>query len=109
MSDIRMHQLLTIQKLFSSLLHIIDAEDAADTGYAQDELQNNIAIIEQARADSSIDIDSLFLHIKKSYHRMYPPCGGLTDFFIWRENSDERIQANIPLDEITRMLQKIFK
>lgn len=39
---------------------------------------------------------------------MYPARGGLTDFYVWRDDFDERINANKPLNTVKDELKVIF-
>lgn len=46
--------------------------------------------------------------IKEIYKSLYPSHGGLTDFFIWRDDVEERRKENRCLDEISDELWNIL-
>jgi hypothetical protein len=79
-----------------------------EVDYARDELKNNIIMIDETLKNDAADLKATFLEIGRSYQSMYPPRGGLTDFFVWRDDFEERRKANQPLDQIKENLKNIF-
>lgn len=103
--------LARVGDLFRSLLYILENEGDDQVDYARNELRNNIRLIETVfgSAPNQADLNEILTEIKESYQRMYPPRGGLTEFFIWREDFDQRLRANQPLDRIKDELKVILK
>lgn len=97
-----------IKDLFTELLSLLETEGGAEVDYAKKELRRNILMIEDVVSNSIIDWDKIFGEVKESYHSMYPPHGGLTDFFLWRDDFEERVKANQPLDNVKNELKKIM-
>jgi hypothetical protein len=104
--------LIKIKALFSSLSEILNLEGDSSINYAKNTLIDNIERIEYALGNidsDKIDTCLLFNEVKDSYKSMYPPHGGLTEFFIWRDDFDERVRANRPLDRIKEELRLILE
>lgn len=99
-----------IQELFMALLTILQAEGNNETRYAQSELRRNIASIDLALG--VMDYDDLVEAIRNaraSYKSMFPPRGGLTEFFIWREGFPERFTANQKIDQLKAEINRILE
>lgn len=47
-----------------------------------------------------VESENYMRAIKKMHENLFPPRGGLSDFFIWSNDYDERIQLNEPLDKV---------
>ncbi len=97
-----------IKDLFRELLRLLETEGGAEVDYAKKELQRNILIIEEVLSNITVDFDKVFGEVKASYHSMYPPHGGLTDFFVWRDDFEERVKANQSLDNVKNELKEIL-
>lgn len=104
------NNLSKVKDLFRDLLRILESEGDSETLYARRELFKNIRIIEDAlhHDPNPADLHAIFTEVKESYQRMYPPRDGLTEFFIWRDDFDERLKANEPLDSIKERLKAIL-
>jgi len=96
------------KNLFNELLGILEVEGDAEVDYAKNELRKNILMIEDAFNNNTFGLDEIFDEIKANYRRIYPPHGGLTEFFVWREDFEERRQANLTLDSIKNELEEIL-
>lgn len=46
--------------------------------------------------------------IKEMHKTLFPPRGGLSDFFIWSNDYDERIRLNEPLDKVRKEIWEIL-
>lgn len=100
-----------IKELFVDLLKILKAEDDNSISYAKNVLLVNISRIEYALSNvnsENADLNSLFSEVQISYKSMYPPRGGLTEFFVWRDDFDERVKANKPLNRIKEELRQML-
>jgi hypothetical protein len=102
------NDLSRVREFFKALLDILETEGDYEIDYAQNELKNNISLIDEALKNDAADLRAIFSEIRRSYQSMYPPHGGLTDFFVWRDDFEERRKANQPLDQIKENLKDIF-
>lgn len=48
-------------------------------------------------------------YVIRRYKNLFPPYGGLSDFYIHHDSYDERLKLNKPLDEINDKLWSIIK
>ncbi len=48
-------------------------------------------------------------YVIRNYKNLFPPYGGLSDFYIHHDSYDERLKLNKPLDEINNKLWSIIK
>ncbi len=97
-----------IKDLFRELLRLLETEGGAEVDYAKKELQRNVLMIEKVLSHRTVDFEKVFGEVKASYHSMYPPHGGLIDFFVWRDDFEERVKANQPLDNVKDELKIIM-
>ncbi len=108
MSREKKERISRIKDLFTELLRLLETEGGAEVDYAKKELQRNVLMIEAVLSDITVDFDKVFDEVKASYHSMYPPHGGLGDFFVWRDDFEERVKANQPLDNVKNELKEIL-
>lgn len=56
-----------------------------------------------------LNYDKLLRHLlNKLYYSMFTSRGGFNEFYIWRENFDDRRSANLKLDKVNGKLKKIL-
>ena len=59
--------------------------------------------------DSDLSTADKEIFVIRNYKNLYPPQGGLSDFYIHHDQYEERLKLNKPLDEINNSLWDIFK
>lgn len=98
-----------LDALLEELLQILYHEGSAGTEYAQATLmrmRRNIAIARDGGASQ----EKLYAVLREQYQEMFPPKGGLTEFYRWSEDFQERVRLNREvealLEEIRRVLDK---
>jgi hypothetical protein len=101
-------ELERVSSLMKELLNIIRKEGGEGEEYAAKELERCIGYIKETIDDVNADSNEVFTRVKNLYRSMYPPHGGMTDFFVWRDDFDERIAANRRLDAVKAELGEIF-
>lgn len=113
MSDFEQIEIILnrVKELFEKLLFILETEGDNEVNYAKSELSKNIRLLEEVLSNNSdlADAQEVLDNIKMSFKSMYPPRGGLSDFFVWREDYEERFKANKDLDNIQSELREIFE
>jgi hypothetical protein len=99
-----------ILEKYKELLKILKTEGDESVSFAKDKLKRDIMNIEETLAGniSQTDFNEILHLVKANYSRMYPVRGGLTEFFVWRDDFDERMKANKLLNEIKAELKDIF-
>jgi hypothetical protein len=99
-----------ILEKYKELLKVLETEGDESVSFAKGQLKKDIMNIEETLADniSQTDYNEILHLVKANYNRMYPVRGGLTEFFVWRDDFNERMRANKPLNEIKDELKVIF-
>ncbi|ASN06075.1 hypothetical protein [Virgibacillus necropolis] len=68
--------------------------------YQISEICNMINLLNECINDNYNNSENVINEINRLHKKLYSPRGGLTDFFIWKDNYDKRIKANKPLNRI---------
>jgi len=97
---------------YQSLIDLITREGLNNqTNYAVRVLDRGVKTIKDAlnfkKEDAVIPV-STWQELYKDYKSMYPPHGGVTEYFIWRDNFEERVAANQRLSAIKEEISRIF-
>lgn len=101
-------ELERVELLMKELLEIIRKEGGAEQAYTAGELEHCIGMIERAGSDPSADKKEVFARVRESYKGLFPAHGGLTDFFVRRDDFNERLMANRRLDAVKAELEDEF-
>lgn len=93
-----------IKVLFMKLLNFLNQ-------YGEGKLNNQKKIIERIISLISCENvdESVILEVQREYLNLYPARGGLSDFYIWVDDYQQRQLLNEPLDTIRKRLWEIFK
>ena len=93
---------LTIKKL---LIHLEKYNDG-EIDYQINELKKAIELINSDEPNST-----KIQEIARIQKNVYPPRGGLSDFYVWKKNEKERLLINKPIselgDELWNLINKI--
>ena len=93
--------------LYSNLYKILEK-------YGQGEIDNQTRVVKQIlefliSLSSSNDYEEKRINeVRKMHESLFPPRGGLSDFFIWSNDYDERIQLNEPLEKVKKEINDIW-
>jgi hypothetical protein len=98
-----------LEKLFSELSVILEANRKVDIDYQISEVRYVIKILNECQNNNYINADDVLNEMKSIYSNLYPPRGGLSDFFIWKSDFNERVKVNEPLGKIGDELWKMLK
>ena len=93
-----------MKELFNGLQELINIYGGKEYKIQQRIIKDIIGCI-----DSDLTIVEKEVYIIRSYKSLYPKEGGLSDFFIYHDNYEERLKLNKPLDEIRNCIWKIMK
>lgn len=98
-----------LEKSFSELGVILEGNKKCDIDYQISEVIYVINILNECQNNNYMDFDDVINEIKLIYSNLYPPRGGLSDFFIWKADFNERVKANEPLGRIGNELGGMLK
>ena len=97
-----------LTELFSELILILEKNRSEDINYQVSEVRYINNLLNQCRNNNYIDSESIINEIKSIHKKIYPARGGLSDFFIWKTDYNERLKANEPLERIGDELWKML-
>ncbi|MCK0473849.1 hypothetical protein [Halalkalibacter sp. APA_J-10(15)] len=102
-----------IQDLFQQLITILEKENdqGSESVYFLNQVKLGVELI-KGYSDShqdDRDLNELIDKLKEIYAKSNQPRVGLSDYFIWKDDYEERLQANKGLDRIKHDLHHIFE
>lgn len=93
-------ELLEVKKFFLELLSLLDSYGNQEIKYQLNEIRRAIYIIESSADENEI---------KKIIHNIYPPRGGLSDFYVWDDEENKRIEINTKISYLSDQLWNYTK
>ena len=101
-------KIVVLKKLFENLLDLIEIEGRGKIDYQIKEVRRAISLLEGTITEKG-NLDVIILEIQRIHKNIYPARGGLSEFYIWKDDEDERIAINVPLSQIGDKLLEILK
>ena len=97
--------------LFQELKRILEKENDNETLYIIHQLELGLLLIDECLncTYENEDLKQLFSKLEEIYIKINQPRVGLSDYFIWRDNYEERLKVNNGLDKIKKNLTLIFR
>lgn len=99
-------QISIVHELIKQLIDILEKESkGCDLIYAKNSIMDLIDYIKeilQSNLGEPVDMGL----IRNSFKSMFPPHGGLSDFYIWRDDFEERVRENQKLNSILERLDE---
>jgi hypothetical protein len=92
---VRLKELLSLQK-DSELCYIIQ------------QIQYSIDLIDDYSTQKNVSYEEIFTQLDYIYRSISKPRVGLTDYFIWNDDFNERCKANKELDKLKKILSRCF-
>ncbi|MRX74445.1 hypothetical protein GJU40_20260 [Bacillus lacus] len=104
--------ILQTKELYKQLMTILNKESDNEVNYIINQLENGLKLIDEYiynQPEEKNDLNQLYLQLTEIYKNINQPRVGLSDYFIWKDDYDERMKANESLDSIKDSLYKLFK
>ncbi|KMY31459.1 hypothetical protein ACZ11_04235 [Lysinibacillus xylanilyticus] len=97
--------------LFQELKRILEKENDNETLYIINQLELGLLLIDECLNGTyeNEDLKQLFSKLEEIFIKINQPSVGLSDYFIWRDNYEERLKVNNGLDKIKKNLTLIFR
>lgn len=105
-------KLMKVREVFIELIEILNTEGGWNVRHAKRELNNDIKRIERAldnTTSGNVDLDEVLIAIRKSYEKINAPGGGFREFYIQRNNTNERVFINKPLSKDRVEIQLLLR
>lgn len=79
--------------------------------YGDNSILNQYQLVKTAISilESSAELEEKYNEVADIYKALYPARGGLSEFYIWKDDFDERMAINEPFTRIKEELWEIFK
>lgn len=98
--------LAELKKEYTNLLNILGKYGDVTVRPQINQIKDILDLLESF---SSNNIDNTAIEeLRKMNDVLYPPRGGLSEFYIWSDNFDERMKLNEPLDRAKKITWKIL-
>lgn len=98
------NKIQSIENTVADLLTILKKYNNGNISYQIDRLEEILNII---KSNESSDVkERTIIALVES---IYPSRGGLTDFYVWKEDAKERIEINKPISELNDRLWNLVK
>lgn len=100
-----------LRVLFQELKRILEKENDNQTLYIINQLKLGLDLIDECLNSTyqSKDLKQLFSKLEEIYTKINKPRVGLSDYFIWRDDYEERVRVNNGLDTIKKNLTLILR
>ncbi|MGM9544464.1 MAG: hypothetical protein ACI3T9_05720 [Romboutsia timonensis] len=97
--------------LFQELKRILEKENDNETLYIINQSKLGLLLIDECLNSTyeNKDLKQLLSKLEEIYTKINQPRLGLSDYFIWRDNYEERVKVNNDLDTIKQNLTLIFR
>ena len=89
-----------LKYLYSDLLKIMETNNDGQINYQINKVKYIIGELSECITSNYINSDDIITEIKSIHKSLYTPRGGLAEFYIWKNDVDELVKANEPLDRI---------
>jgi hypothetical protein len=98
------------KELYLQLKLILKKENDREAQNIVNQLEVGLRIIGEFEGGTyGGDLSGLYKDLEKNYININQPHVGLSDYFIWKDDYEERIKANEDLDTIKDSLHKLFQ
>ncbi|WP_102692078.1 hypothetical protein [Rummeliibacillus pycnus] len=98
-----------LEKLFSELLNLIEQYGKGEIDYQISEVKYVVNLLRENINNEYSNSEDIINEIKIIRKNLYPARGGLSEFFIWKNDVKERIKVNEPLSRVGDEIWNLLK
>jgi len=114
LSVIEIEMIYQTKELYQLLLNILKDDSDDQAMFIKSQLELGIDQIDeyykyQFNNSEPNRTQELLKNLERRYIEINQPRIGLSDYYIWKDDHDERMKANETLDEIKEKLLKLFR
>ena len=95
--------IINLIKLFKEMYDIIVSNPNNDINYGKRTIKNIVQYLEMELANDTIGYE-----VTGQYKSMFPPRGGLSEFYIWDNSYEVRYRANHEYEQIKLQIEAIL-
>lgn len=100
--------IIKLIKLFKEMYDIIVSNPDNDINYGKRTVKNIVQYLEMELANNTIGYEELVSEVARQYKSMFPPRGGLSEFYIWNSNYEVRYRANHEYEQIKLQIEAVL-
>ena len=100
--------IINLIKLFKEMYDIIISNPNHDINYGKRTIKNIVQYLEMELANDTIGYEELVSEVARQYKGMFPPRGGLSEFYIWDNSYEVRYRANHEYEQIKLQIEAIL-
>lgn len=98
--------LAELKKEYKNLLDILDEYGGVSVRPQINQIKDILDLLESF-SSNNVD-DTVLDELRKMNDVLYPPRDGLSEFYIWSDDFDERMKLNKPLDRAKKIIWKLL-
>lgn len=99
---------INLRKLLKEMYNIIVLHPNNDISYGKRTIIGMIQYIEMNLTNDIIEFEQLVGNMRERYKSMFPPRGGLSEFYIWDDSYEARYKANHEYEQIKSKIEAIL-
>jgi hypothetical protein len=96
----------TLKRSYINLLEILEKHGRGEIDIQIRQVRHILDFL--INISSKEDEEEIISEVRKMHESLFPPRGGLSDFFIWSNDYDERIRLNEPLENVRKEIYNIL-
>ena len=100
--------IIKLIKLFKEMYDIIASNPNNDINYGMRTIKNMVQYLEMELTNDTIGYEELVSEVARQYKSMFPPRGGLSEFYIWDNSYEVRYRANHEYEQIKLQIEAIL-
>lgn len=97
-----------LKNLYKKLVAILEIHGKGEVDIQIREIKNILDYIDRSNISEFIKEEEQLEKILEWHNLLYPPRGGLSEFFIWSNDYDQRVILNQPLEEIQKEIWSLL-
>ena len=101
--------IINLIKLLKELYDIIISNPNNDINYGKRTIKNMVQYLDVELANDTIRYEELVSEAARQYKSMFPPRGGLSEFYIWANSYEVRYRANHEYEQIKSQIEAILR
>lgn len=101
--------IINLIKLLKELYDIIISNPNNDINYGKRTIKDMVQYLDVELANDTIRYEELVSEAARQYKSMFPPRGGLSEFYIWDNSYEVRYRANHEYEQIKSQIEAILR
>lgn len=100
---------IELLEVLDTLYKLLKSEDTSEITYIMKEMQHVITMLDNAISSKDNNLDNILIEVRERCRSFFPPHGGLSDYFIWRDGFAERKRVNEIYEKYKNKMWSLIK